>query len=139
MMDRFEYRTFVLANGFFYWRTSLVVGQVVEDHYEDWPLQWQVHAIIIIIIISYYWHASVSSSGEFHGISGIFGGGLLGSTVEEEVNEATYILYVKLYHTLTLGVLNGVTYLVRMTYFDVWCLFLVVSCLRLFLALKRSR
>jgi hypothetical protein len=36
---------------------------------------------------------------------------MLGSTVEEEVNEArTDILYVKLYHTLTLGVLNGATY-----------------------------
>jgi hypothetical protein len=48
----------------------------------------------------------------------LFGGGLIGSTVEEEVSEAMVVVYIKLYHSLTPGTSNGATYSARTTSFD---------------------
>jgi hypothetical protein len=50
--------------------------------------------MISVVLGCYYCQASGSSSGVSQIISALFGGGLLGSTVEEEVNEATVVIYI---------------------------------------------
>jgi hypothetical protein len=74
--------------------------------------------MISVVLACYYCQTSGSSSDDSQGISGLFGGGLLGFTVKEEVSKATVVMYIKLYHTLTPGTSNGVTYSARTTSFD---------------------
>jgi hypothetical protein len=42
-------------------------------------------------------------SANAHMLAWLCGGGLLGSMVEEEVNEATVVVYIQLFHSLTPG------------------------------------
>jgi hypothetical protein len=93
--------------------------------------------VISVVLGCCYCQASGSSSGGSQDILGLFGGGLLGSTVKEEVNEAAVVMKNKLYHTLTPGTSNGVTYSARTTSFD--CLVFFTPLFRAYGHFSQSR